>query len=98
MIFSGNQNNTILEPFLAFFAQIWAKWIFLEKRALSVVKYSNYLPSCQKSEKLMSYSREKCHIDGQTHQQTDGQTDRQVENSDFIAPSAWRRSKIVPMK
>ena len=27
------------------------KWIFLEKRALSVFQYSNYLPLCQKSEK-----------------------------------------------
>ena len=27
------------------------KWIFLEKRALSVFQYLNYLPLCQKSEK-----------------------------------------------
>ena len=33
------------------FAQIWAKMNFLGKRALSVSKYSTYLPSFQKSEK-----------------------------------------------
>ena len=34
------------------FCPIWGqKWIFLEKRALSVFQYSNYLPLCQKSEK-----------------------------------------------
>ena len=32
------------------------KRIFVEKRALPVFKYFNYLPSYQKSEKLMSHS------------------------------------------
>ena len=61
-------------PFLAKFGQ---KGIFLEKRALSVLKYSNYLPSCKKSEKkLMTHSWDKC--------QTDKATDRQTDKGDFI--------------
>ena len=46
-------------PFLPKFVQ---KSIFLKKRALSVIKYSNYLPTCQKSEKTN---------DRQTDRQTD---------------------------
>ena len=38
-------------PFLPKFGQ---KWFFLKKRALSVLKYSNYLKLCQKSEKTIS--------------------------------------------
>ena len=34
----------ILGPIWALFAQIGQKWIFMEKRALPVFKYSNYLP------------------------------------------------------
>ena len=41
-------------PFWALFAQIWAKMTFPKKRALSVLKYSNYLKLCQKSEKTIS--------------------------------------------
>ena len=37
-------------PFWVFFPNFGQKWIFLEKKALSVFKYSNYLPSCRKSE------------------------------------------------
>ena len=36
-----------------FFPEFWQKWIFLGKRVLSVFKYSNYLPSCKKSEKTI---------------------------------------------
>ena len=32
--------------------KFWQKWIFLEKMALPVFKYFNYLPLCQKSEKI----------------------------------------------
>ena len=49
--FSKNPKNTILGPFWALFAQIWAKMKVPGKKALLVFKYSNYLPSCQKSEK-----------------------------------------------
>ena len=40
--------GAILGPFLPKFGQ---KWLFLEKRALSVFKYSDYVPSCKESEK-----------------------------------------------
>ena len=50
--FKKAKKKPILGPFWALFAQILAKkWIFLEKRALSIFKYSYYLPLCQKSEK-----------------------------------------------
>ena len=38
-------------PFWALFPQIWVKMNFPGKKALSVFMYSNYLPSCKKSEK-----------------------------------------------
>ena len=42
-------------PFLPILGQ---KWIFLEKRTLSVFRYSDYLPSCRKSEKtIMPFPR-----------------------------------------
>ena len=34
-----------------FFAQIWIKTNFPGKKPVLVIKYSNYLPLCQKSEK-----------------------------------------------
>ena len=34
-----------------FSPKLGQKWIFLEKRVLSVLKYSNYLPSCKKVRK-----------------------------------------------
>ena len=50
-IFKKSKNN-VLGPFWTFFAQIWVKMNFPGKtNALSVFKYSNYLLSCQKSEK-----------------------------------------------
>ena len=72
----------------AFFAQIWSKNHIVQKRALPVFKYSNYLPSCQKSEKkLMSHSWEKCWTDWWVDRQIDRQTDRQTDNGDYIGPS-----------
>ena len=74
---SFQYNNLIWSRFGPFLPKLKQKWIFLEKRAQSVFKYSNYLPSCQKSEKkLMSHSWEKCHAktDRQTHRRTDRQT------------------------
>ena len=41
----------MLGPFWAIFAQMWATINFPAKTALSVFKYSDYLPSCQKLEK-----------------------------------------------
>ena len=62
---------------LAFFAQFWAQMNFPGKKAQSVFKYSNYLPSCQKSEKanMPLFLR----MDGQTNgwTYTDRRTDRQ---------------------
>ena len=50
----------------AFFAQIWANINFPGRKPQSVFKYSNYLPSCQKSEKELT--------DGWIDRRKDGQT------------------------
>ena len=62
-------------PFLCKFGQ---KLIFVEERALPVFKYSNYLPSYQKSGKKMSQSWEK------NVKLMDGQTDRQTERQQWF--------------
>ena len=53
--FSKNPKNPILDPLWALLGPLCPnldrKWIFLEKRALTVFQYSNYLSLCQKSEK-----------------------------------------------
>ena len=53
--FSKNPKNPILDPLWALLDPLCPnldrKWIFLEKRALTVFQYSNYLSLCQKSEK-----------------------------------------------
>ena len=76
---------------LDLFCQNLNKNEFSWKKGLSqFFKYSNYLPSCQKSEKkLMSHSWEKCHAktDVGTDRRTDAQTDWQTDNVDFIEPS-----------
>ena len=69
--------NPILGQFLALFAQFGQKWFFLGKRALSVFRYSNYLTSCQKSEKT-----KKLFLRKMPNWWTDRQTD-----VDFIGPS-----------
>ena len=49
--------KTYFVAILVFFAQTWVKMNFPGKRSLSVFKHSNYLPSCQISEKkLMCHS------------------------------------------
>ena len=52
-IFSKKSKKAIWDhgTILAFFVHVWAKMNFPGKKALSVFKYSNYLPSCPKSEK-----------------------------------------------
>ena len=61
--------------FRAFFAQIWTKITFPGKKALSVFKYSNYLPSCQKSEKTDVIPEENAELtDGWTNRRKDRQT------------------------
>ena len=52
-IFRKMQNILFWGHFELFFHKFGQKWIFLEKRALSVFKYSNYLPSCKNYKKLM---------------------------------------------
>ena len=64
---------------LVVFAQTWVKMSFPGKRSLSVLRYSNYLPSCQKLEKNYWTTSEK------NTELTDGQMGRQT--SDFIGPS-----------
>ena len=50
-IFQKTQKTLLLGHFGHFLPNFGQKWISLEKRALSVFIYSDYLPSCQKSEK-----------------------------------------------
>ena len=58
--------------FGCFLHKFGQKWIFLEKRALSLFRYSNYLTWCQKSQKTIEqFLREMPKL-------TDRQTDRQM--------------------
>ena len=50
-IFKKIHKNHNLGRFWALFPKFRQKWIFLEKRALPVLRYSNYLPPCKKLEK-----------------------------------------------
>ena len=68
---------------LAFSGQIWTKMNFPGKTDQSVFKYSNYLSSCQKSEKTnIPFLRK------MLNRQMDGQAD----NHDFVGPSVRRGS------
>ena len=68
---------------LAFSGQTWAKMNFPGKTDQSVFKYSNYLSSCQKSEKTnMPFLRK------MLNRQMDGQAD----NHDFVGCSVRRGS------
>ena len=67
------------------------KWIVLEKRVLSLFRYSNYLPLCQKSEKTNELFLRKM-PNWRTDRQTDTQTDRKTDNSDFRGPSVGQGS------
>ena len=69
---------------LVLFAKIWTTMNFPEKKkALSVFKYSNYLPLCQKSEKTNEAFLRKI---------PNCWTDRQTDNSDFLGPSVGQGS------
>ena len=85
-IFQKNQTTLLWGHFGSIFAQIWAKYIFLEEGAQSVFKYSNYLPLCKKSEETgNSFLRKNVELtDGQTDRQTDKQTDTHTGNGSFI--------------
>ena len=75
-------------PFKQKLGKFRQKWMFLEKRALSVFKYSNYLPSCKKAKK--NYWKKNVELMGRGWQ-----TDRQTDNSDFIEPSVGRGSNKI---
>ena len=63
-------------PFWPFSPKFGQKWIFLEKKSVLVIEYSNYLPLCQKSEKTnLPFLRRKLNwrIDGHTDRRTDRQ-------------------------
>ena len=85
-IFQKNQTTLLWGHFGSIFAQIWAKYIFLEEGAQSVFKYSNYLPLCKKSEETGNpFLRKNVELtDGQTDRQTDKQTDTHTGNGSFI--------------
>ena len=74
--FQKTKKKSILEPLWALMLKLGQKRVFLEKMALSVFPYSNYLPSCQKSEKTKEPFLRKKH-----------RPDRQI---DFIGPSVGR--------
>ena len=84
-IFLKNQKTLIWNHFGLFLPKFGQKSISLEKRTLSVFKYSNYLPSCKKSEKTNDPFLRKT-----LNWRTDT-PDRQI--SDFIGPSVGRESK-----
>ena len=63
--------GTILDSFCA---NLGKNEFFWEKKNLSVFKYSNYVPSTQKSENTNEPFLRKCRTDGQTDRQTDRQT------------------------
>ena len=55
--FKKSKQNLLLGHFGPFLPRFGQKWIFLEKRALSVFRYSNYLSSSQKSAKTVEQFR-----------------------------------------
>ena len=80
IMFQKIQKSLIWGHFGLFLPKFGQKWIFLKKKSLSVFRYSNYLPSCQKSEKkLLGPFWEKRQTDGRTDRQTDRQTGRQTD-------------------
>ena len=85
-IFQKNQTTLLWGHFGSVFAQIRAKYIFLEEGAQSVFKHSNYLPLCKKSEETGNpFLRKNVELtDGQTDRQTDKQTDTHTGNGSFI--------------
>ena len=94
-IFQEVKKKSILWPFWAIFAQIWAITNFHGKKGL-VSKYSNYLLSCQISEKTNDpFLRNMLNWKTDTWKicRTDRQTNNQAEKGDFLGPSIERGSK-----
>ena len=72
--FFKNPKKPILRPFRPFFPKFGQNWIFLEKKALSVFEYCNYLPSCQKSEETnVPFLKNADLMDGLTERRKDKQ-------------------------
>ena len=87
-MFSKNQKNPILGTFWALLAKFGQKWISLKKKgALSVFKYSNNLPLCQKLEKNNQPFLRKM-----ANWRTDRWTDNQTERRGFIGSFVRRGS------
>ena len=80
--FLKKSKNPIFGPFCLKFGKNEFSW----KKVLSVFKYSNYLPSCQKFEKTNEQFLRKIAISKKNAERTDGQT----ENVDFIGLSVGR--------
>ena len=87
--FKKSKKKTLLwGHFVSFLPKYEQKWIFLEKRALS-------LPLSKKSEKTKDLFLRKIpnwRTDRQMDGQTDRQTERQTDKGDFIGPSLGRES------
>ena len=94
--FKKSKKKTICGPFWAFSSKSGRQRSFLEKRTLSVFKYSNYLPSCKKSEKTNDpFLRKMLNWCTDRQADTDGQTndDSFFFLGNFIEPSVGRGSK-----
>ena len=85
-LFPGKNNDKIFQKiwktlfwshFWSFLPKFGKKWILIEKRALSVFKYYNHLPSCKKSEKNNNPFLRKI-LKWRTERQKDRETDRQT--------------------
>ena len=72
--FSKSPKTLFWGHFRPLFSKFEEEWVFLEKRALSVFIYSNYLPSCKKiRKKTIDPFLRKSWSDGQTDRTTDKQ-------------------------
>ena len=86
-IFKKIQKEPYLGPFLGpFYPNLGKNYFFLEKRTLSVFRYSNYLSLCQKSEKTIEQFLRKT---------PNWQTGRQTDNFDFIRPYIGKFLRII---
>ena len=81
--FKQFKKPTILGPLWALFAQIWAKMNFPGKKGSVDIPIIYHRAKNQK--KLLNNFWQK--------RRTDGRTDRQTDNGDFIGPFVWRGPK-----
>ena len=84
--FKKSKNNLFWGHFGSLLQILRQKWIFLEKRPLSLLRYSSYLSSYQKSEKT---------IDQFLRKTPYWRTDRQTDDSEFIRPSVGKFLVII---